>query len=238
MKNLFITGVSSGLGHALATTYLDRNWQVFGASRRTPDDISEHPNFRFRCLDLREQQDIGAVLTALLGGIERLDLAILNAGIIGQIDDLSRTPLMDLKSVMDINVWANKIIIDHLYADNRTVAQIVTISSGASVNGNRGWGGYSLSKAALNMLTKLYAREYPHTHFCALAPGIIHTPMAEDICRRLSDDERFPTVKEFCAKRNTRYMLTPQQAAQAMIDAIGRLPALVGSGEYADVRNL
>nr|VFK61773.1 MAG: alcohol dehydrogenase [Candidatus Kentron sp. UNK]VFK69979.1 MAG: alcohol dehydrogenase [Candidatus Kentron sp. UNK] len=237
-KNLFITGVSSGLGRALAMRYLDFGWRVFGVSRREPDNLGDHSNFRFRSLDVREHASVEPSLRELLGGIEWLDLAILNAGMFGQVDDLANIPLADLQDVMDTNLWANKTVIDGLYAHGRKIHQVVTISSGASVNGNRGWAGYAISKAALNMLTKLYALERPETHFCALAPGIIHTPMAEDICRQLSGDERFPAVEVFCAKRNAKEMSTPRQAAEVVMDAIGRLPTLVDSGEFADVRAL
>nr|VFK57270.1 MAG: NAD(P)-dependent dehydrogenase, short-chain alcohol dehydrogenase family [Candidatus Kentron sp. TC] len=237
-RNLFLTGVSSGLGHALAARYLDFGWRVFGISRREPDNLGHHPDFRFRPLDLREQANAEPILRELLDGVEWLDLAILNAGTFGQVEDLANIPLADLQDVMAVNVWANKAIIDGLYTHERRIWQIVTISSGASVNGNRGWAGYAISKAALNMLTKLYAREHPDTHFCALAPGIVHTPMAEDICRRLSGEERFPAIRTFCAKRNTKEMFTPVQAAEVVMDAIRRLPTLVESGAFADARGL
>nr|VFK54944.1 MAG: NAD(P)-dependent dehydrogenase, short-chain alcohol dehydrogenase family [Candidatus Kentron sp. TUN]VFK61130.1 MAG: NAD(P)-dependent dehydrogenase, short-chain alcohol dehydrogenase family [Candidatus Kentron sp. TUN] len=238
MKNVFITGISSGLGYALTAAYLDRNWQVFGVSRRTPENLAKHPHFRFCSLDLRQHSYTGPVLKGLLANVEKLDLAILNAGIASRFDDLSNVPLDDLKDVMDVNVWANKTVIDHLYADDRIVKQIVTMSSGASILGNRGWAGYSLSKATLNMLTKLYAQEYTDTHFCAFAPGVIETPMAEQLCKQLSDDQRFFAIEAFCAKRNTPAMLTPKQAAEKILHAIEQLPILVESGEFTDIRSL
>nr|VFJ96719.1 MAG: NAD(P)-dependent dehydrogenase, short-chain alcohol dehydrogenase family [Candidatus Kentron sp. LFY] len=239
MKNLFITGVSSGLGYALAKLYLDHDWRVFGISRRAPDDaMMAHPSFWFRRFDLRQHGNANSMIKELLNGIEGLDVAILNAGVFGEIGDLANISLPELKDIMDTNVWANKTIIDHLYINDRTIGQIVTISSGASINGNRGWAGYAVSKAALNMLTKLYAREHPDTHFCALAPGIIDTPMAKHICRQLSDDERFPAVKGFCAKREGGELWTPGQAAQVVMDTIERLPKLIASGAFADVREL
>ena len=53
------------------------------------------------------------------------------------------------------------------------------ISSGAAVNGNRGWGGYSLSKAALNMLTKQASIDLAALgiRVISLSPGWVRTEM-------------------------------------------------------------
>jgi NAD(P)-dependent dehydrogenase (short-subunit alcohol dehydrogenase family) len=177
------------------------------------------------------------VLSKLLEGVGHLDVAVLNAGILGRFDDLASVDLANLRHVMEINVWANKTVIDGLFCSDRTIRQVVTISSGASVNGNRGWAGYSISKAALNMLTKLYAREHLETHFCALSPGVIDTPMLEELCA-LSPDDRFPALEALRRKRNTPEMPMPEEAAGLLIDVFARLPDLVESGEYADVRKL
>ena len=61
------------------------------------------------------------------------------------------------------------------------------------MNGSKGWGAYSLSKAGLNMLLKVYAKEMPETHFTALAPGIIDTPMVQHIIKNVND-EIYPSV--------------------------------------------
>lgn len=237
MSSVFVTGVSSGIGHALVQEYLCRGWRVYGVSRRTPTDLAGHDGFVYAALDLCDHARTPAVVSELLGGLSRLDLAVLNAGVLGRFDDLADVALEDLKQVTEINLWANKTVVDALFGENRNVAQVVTVSSGASVNGNRGWAGYSISKAALNMLTKLYARERPETHFCALAPGVVDTALLDRLCS-LPQDERFPALEALRRKRGTSELPTPAQAAGRLVETIGRLPRLIESGEYADVRNL
>lgn len=116
-----------------------------------------------RC-DLSDLDAIGAALDGLLGNAERLELVILNAGILDEI-----------KRVMDVNVWSNKAIMDWLHGWGRLIEQVVMISSGASVLGNKGWGAYALSKAALTMLARFYAHEFPDTHIAAVAPCLLHS---------------------------------------------------------------
>ncbi len=237
MSSVFITGVSSGIGHALAEEYLRRGWRVYGLSRRTPTDLVEQDEFLHAALDLHDHARIPTIISQLLGRLDRLDLAVLNAGVMGRFDDMANVGLDDMKEVMEINLWANKTVIDALFSQGRTVGQVVAISTGASINGHRGFAGYSISKAALNMLTKLYAHERPETHFCALAPGVIDTIMPDMLCS-MPPDERFPALNALRAKRGTWEMPSPKQAAVRLIDTFGRLPGLVESGDYADIRKL
>ena len=233
--NIFITGVSSGIGHALATKYLAAGHNVWGVSRREPADLAAQKNFAFASVDLRDHAATTAALSNFLAPVEAFDLAILNAGILSPFADMSEAKLDDLRESMEINVWANKTVLDVLFADGRTIDQVIAISSGAAVNGNRGWNGYSVSKAALNMLTMLYAREQPETHFTALAPGIIDTAMQATIAAE-PHDERFPALASLRQRRGTPAMPGPHDAADDLIAAIERLPDLVESGSFADIR--
>jgi NAD(P)-dependent dehydrogenase (short-subunit alcohol dehydrogenase family) len=84
------TGVSSGIGHALAIHYLNRKNRVCGISRRTPADLTQRENFRFENLDLLEFDKIAPGLDRLLSGLDRLDLMVLNAGILGRFSRCCR----------------------------------------------------------------------------------------------------------------------------------------------------
>jgi benzil reductase ((S)-benzoin forming) len=155
----------------------------------------------------------------------------------GTFGDLGEVPLDDLQAVLEINVWVNKTVLDSLFSQGRRIDQVVAISSGASVNGNRGWAGYSISKAALNMLIKLYAKERPQTHFCALAPGVLRTAMLDKLLS-LSPDDRYPSIETLRAKNDTSQISNPESAAGMLVEAFWRLPGLIESGDYADLRTL
>jgi NAD(P)-dependent dehydrogenase (short-subunit alcohol dehydrogenase family) len=116
------------------------------------------------------------------------------------------------------------------------VDQVVAVSSGAAVSGARGWNAYSLSKAALNMMMKLYAAERPLTHFSALAPGLVDTDMQKAM-RALPADARFPTVDRLKKAAGTADMPDPATAALRVMEAVPRLRALK-SGEFQDIRAL
>lgn len=234
-KNILITGVSSGIGHALAGHYLELGCNVYGVSRRRPD-LTDHERFHFQTLDLCDVPATMLQVPALLEGVVRLDLVILNAGVLGQIADMKDVSTDQLRSLMDSNVWSNKTLLDVLLAMPLKISQIVSMSSGAAVNGNRGWNGYSISKAALNMLTQLYSRENPQIHFAAVAPGLVDTAMQDQLCSMTDEVERFPSLGILQAKRGGPEMPTPDRLAPRLAEFFSQLPDRVESGQFVDIR--
>jgi NAD(P)-dependent dehydrogenase (short-subunit alcohol dehydrogenase family) len=187
-------------------------------------------------VDLTDHAAVPGHLESLLAAAPALQLVVLNAGILGQIRDISATPLEDLKRVMEVNVWSNKTVLDWLIQSGRPVDQIVMISSGASVLGNRGWNGYALSKATLNMLAKLYAHEFPDTHVCALAPGIIDTTMMDHLCDE-ADASQFPALRRLQQARGTSAMPGPSEAADQVLSVLDDLRDYP-SGSFVDIRQI
>jgi benzil reductase ((S)-benzoin forming) len=243
IRDILITGVSRGVGYWLANKQIFSGSRVYGLSRNQPENFAQKDLFFFRQIDLEavgndeNVENLMIAVRKLIQTADKLDQVVLNAGVLGEIQDLRDTALPELNRIMNINLWANKVLLDALLSSGVRVKQVVAISSGASVNGNRGWGGYSLSKAALNMLIKLYAAEWPdrETHFTALAPGIIDTGMQEQIADQ-AEDSRFPSLDRLRSKRGTEEMPTPEAAAPRLWKVIDALPELVESGEIADVR--
>jgi NAD(P)-dependent dehydrogenase (short-subunit alcohol dehydrogenase family) len=229
--NIFISGISSGLGRALAKHYISNGHKVYGISRRPAGILGvEH-----HCCDLSDFSSIAPTLNSLLKGVDELNLVILNAGILGSIERMAQQNMDELKSIMDVNLWSNKVICDTLLGTYPQMQQLVAISSGAAVNGSMGWGGYSISKAALNMMIKLYASESTQTHFCSLAPGLIDTAMQDQLCDEV-DPAKFPSVSRLKSARGTEAMPTPDQAAPMIAKAIDNVKSY-DSGSFLDVRN-
>jgi len=231
MQNIFITGISSGIGEALASFYLNRGDRVYGISRSNSKNLLSFDNFRFQTCDLSDYDTIKPAMEKLCIGVEHFDLAVLNAGMLGEIKPITKTSLEDLEKVMNLNVWSNKVVLDIL-ASSFSIKQIVAISSGAAVNGSFGWGAYSMSKASLNMLIKLYSHEMKDTHLSALAPGLILTPMLDYILGDV-DDDIYHSVKRL--KDSQKF--TPEQIAPILNETFPKLLNM-DSGIFTDVRSM
>ena len=233
-QTIFITGNSSGLGYGLTRAYLQRGETVYGCSRSGCRGL-EGKLFDHQC-DLANLEQIPDQLDRFLGRLQQLDLVILNAGVLGDIGDLHETPLANIQNTFDINVWANKIILDWLHAQTFQLSQIVLISSGAAVNGNRGWNGYALSKATLNMMTMQYAHEFPGTHMTAFAPGLVHTSMQDTLCNEV-DASKFPSINALKSALGTDAMPEPEAAGELIAKAFDQL-SRYPSGSFIDLRKM
>jgi benzil reductase ((S)-benzoin forming) len=234
--NILITGTSSGLGYGLSKYYLEQGNMVYGISRKMNDELKSHENFRFLFQDISNFREVETNLISFLKEVDVLDIVILNAGMLKEIKDLKHTSLDEIQEVMNVNVWANKILIDALFEQKKEVGQVVAVSSGASVSGSRGWNAYSLSKATLNMLISLYAQEHTSTHFCALAPGLIVSKM-QNYIYDFPENEHYPVVERLKKARETGQMPEPEEAAKINAKAIIKAREYK-SGSYLDVRNM
>ena len=236
MENIFITGNSSGLGLGLTKVYLDAGDIVYGLSRRGCP--LQHDSLHDIRVDLFELESVAEKLDILLGGLTTLGTVFLNAGVLGQMRTMRDTPVKDLQNIMVSNVWSNKVILDWLIDSGIQIGQIVLISSGASKSGGKGWSGYSMSKAALNMLGRLYAHELPNSHLICLAPGLVDTAMQAYISDPENiDTEEFPGFNRLREARGTDAMPGPEQAALKIKNALPGLDR-IPSGSYVDIRDL
>jgi NAD(P)-dependent dehydrogenase (short-subunit alcohol dehydrogenase family) len=233
VKNVFITGNSSGLGLGLSQVLLSHNYRIYGCSRRgcklTGNIID------CRC-DLTQLDKIPETLRQLLQGVERLDLVVLNAGVLGEIKAMSATSVAQLRQIMDINLWPNKVILDWLLEEDLLINQILLLSSGAAVLGNKGWGGYALSKCALNMLGRLYAHEFTKSHIASIAPGLIDSSMMDYLCTQ-ADSESYPALQRIKQARENGTILTPVMGGERIMTALPLIRSFE-SGSYIDLREI
>lgn len=232
MKNIFISGISSGIGRGLAEYYANKGVTVYGISRR--ELIYQHDNIKHARLDLHDYQQTPNIISKMLKGID-LDLAVLNAGVIGTMSAMKDAELSDMKNVMETNLWSQKVLLDTLI-ETTTIKNIFGISSGAAVNGSVGWSGYSLSKAAFNMLIQLYANENTDIKFIAFAPGLVDTAMQDYLCGEIKTKD-FPSVQKLHDARGTVNMPTPEAFAKKF-DINYEKVCTFDSGSFVDLRKV
>ncbi len=226
LKNILITGCSSGLGLALTSFYLQKGFKVYGISRNKPK--IQNINFIHISFDLSRISNIKEILSPIIKDIAQIETVFLNAGMLGKIKILKELSTSEMQEVYALNVYANKELLDILMT--LEVKNIIVISSGASKTGYKGWGSYSLSKAGVNMLVNLYSNEMPNTKIIALAPGVIKTPMT-DYIRFEIDKNTFTSAK----KLNDGIIQTPNETA-VKIDAFINTIDKFETGSYVDIR--
>ena len=231
MKNVLITGMSLGLGKSLAQKYKESGYEVYGLSRRKVEGYNH-----IEC-DLIRKHQIPDKLWNLLKDVGEIEVVILNAGVLGQIEFSNKVALSELERVLDINTLSNKMILDYLINKKIKVKQVVAISSGAAINTYTGWGNYSISKAALNMMMKVYAIENSEIHFLSLSPGPVNTSMQDFICEEI-DGEKFEWKEKFVELRKNAGAPSPENTADKIYGLLPRLKEELESGSFIDIRKL
>jgi len=234
--NVFITGTSSGIGNGLAREFVARGVEVFGVSRRDIPGLSSRENYHHLQIDLTDFEKVKQELPNFFSSQQQLDLVILNSGVLGKISCMCELEVEEMKSVMEINVWSNKVLLDALFRHLESIKQVVGMSTKASLHSSPGWGPYSVSKAGLNMLMKVYASEYPGTHFSAFAPGLIDSEIQETIWQ-IKETDKYPSVRILQQARFTDAMPTPGAVAPTLIEGMQKALQHT-SGSFVDVREM
>lgn len=235
MKKILITGTTSGIGYGLAKELLSQDNRVYGLGRREATDFQSNPNYKHLQIDLTDYPKVENELPGFIEEINHFDLVILNSGILGEIKWMSEVGVDEMKRVMEINVMANKVFLD-IVLKLKTASQVVGMSSKASLRSTPGWGPYCLSKAGLNMLMNIYAKEYPDTHFSSFAPGLVDSEIQEAIYQ-IKETEKYPSVGRLQEARYTDEMPDAISVAPKLLWGMEKALELE-SGGFLDVRDI
>lgn len=192
MKYGIVTGSSRGIG--LATVELltkNANTQVIGSSTSGNHTLNQ-PNFRCLQLDLSNNFSIDKFILSL--GNLKLDFLINNAGILLEKWDASVINMEQLKQTFNINVFGTIELTEKLLPRLNAKAHIINITSDwgsfSELNFDEFQPHYKMSKAALNMYTKLLAKrlESQSITVSSLDPGWTQTDMGGKVAPRLPKD--------------------------------------------------
>jgi len=191
MKNWLITGVSRGLGKALAEAALARGDTVIGTVRDGDPLIAKGKGvFHRLSLDMRDPKAIEAAASRTFELVERLDVLVNNAGhgLLGPIESVSDR---DMISLFETNVFGPvrliRAVLPRLRAQR--AGHIVNVTSIAGRAPNAGSGVYAATKSALEGLSKALSQELAPLGIkvTAIAPGAFRTDFLSDHSIRRTD---------------------------------------------------
>ena len=97
----------------------------------------------------------------------------------GSIDKANCLSDQELMNSFNINVLANKIIIDWSILNG--CEYFIGISSGAATKNYDGWLNYCVTKSAFRSMLLQYKKDLPYLNFKLISPGILNTKMNKKI---------------------------------------------------------
>jgi len=226
MHAVIITGTSRGLGEALAAELLARGQVVLGIGRSDSPRLAG-PTYRFVECDLAQPERIGATVGPALRELAATGPAAVtlvnNAAVAWPVACVGRLADAEAAAALATNVAAPLALCNaflRAFADPELPRRIVNVSSGAAQTAIAGSAVYSMSKAALEMLTRAIAAECTASAFrcVTLRPGIFDTDMQAYM--RSHDPAEFPDVALFRGFKDSGALKPPAEVAARIADRL------------------
>jgi NAD(P)-dependent dehydrogenase (short-subunit alcohol dehydrogenase family) len=231
-KTILITGISSGLGLALAEVALASGHRVVGtvrneeARKRFDNQI---PGRAFaRILDVTDDEKVPAVVTEIENNIGAIDVLVNNAGY-GLESPIEEAPLEEIRRQFAVNVFGAIAMVQAVlpFMRKRRQGHIINITSMGGLVTFPGVGIYNGSKFALEGVSEALGKELKRLGIAvtAVEPGMFRTDWAgrsmTRVPRRISDyDEIFDPIRAARAARSGNQPGDPIKAAHAILQLI------------------
>lgn len=231
-KTLFITGVSSGFGHALAREALAAGHRVIGTLRSE----AALQAFEALCadrahgvmLDVTDFARIDGVVAATEAAHGPVDVLVNNAGY-GHEGIFEESPLEEMRRQFDVNLFGAVAMTKAFvpYFRQRRAGHILNITSMGGTITLPGIAYYCGSKFALEGISDTLSKELsPFNVFVtAVAPGSFRTDWAgrsmQRTPRSIADyDASFDPVRQAREAKSGKQLGDPRKAALAMLQLI------------------
>jgi NAD(P)-dependent dehydrogenase (short-subunit alcohol dehydrogenase family) len=250
-RTVIVTGGTKGLGRAIATRFLLHGADVVICARREPEAPVgvDGRTARFVACDVREPEQVAAVVSAAVAATGRVDVLVNNAGGAPPAESATVSPRFNEK-IVALNLLAPmtfaQAVHDVMQAQDDG-GVIVNIASVSGTRANPAGAAYGAAKAGLINLTQTLAAEWgPKIRVVAPVVGMIVTEEAhlfygdeEGIAAvgrtlalgRMGDPVEIADVVLFAASPLARWM----SGCTIPVDGGGELPAYLAAstGEVA-----
>jgi NAD(P)-dependent dehydrogenase (short-subunit alcohol dehydrogenase family) len=239
MKNILITGVSTGIGYATAAALLDKGYRVFGSVRRQEDadrlQAELGPAFTPLLFDVTDSQAVCTAVAQVTDAVgeEGLYALINNAGIVIP-GPLKYTPLDEFREHFEVNLFGLLDVtqqflpllggeLDSPYPPGR----IINISSTSGRVAYPFMGAYASTKHALEALSDSLRREMMlyGIDVILIEPGTTNTPIKHKFADRIQRYEEtdygpmFAGLEEQLAERETTG-LPVEKVVNVIVEAV------------------
>lgn len=229
-KIWLITGVSRGLGKALAQAVLDRGYTVIGTTRSGKADLKGDANslhlFELELTDLAQIKQTVDAAYQLHG---RLDVVVNNAGygLLGALEEASDE---EIKQVFDVNFFGVVHLLQAVlpYLRQQRSGHLVNVSSIAGLAPMAGSSLYAAAKCAVEGVSQALAQEVAPLgiQVTLVEPGAFRTDFLTDHSIRISQPQIAdyqPTsgkAVQHLADINGKQLGDPALGAEAIIKAV------------------
>lgn len=183
-RTVLVTGVSSGIGRAIAMDLLAQGHTVIGCSRDCRKFTKSPPNFFALDMDLRQLNTLPEKAKHILKKYPGLDGVIFAAGY-GQFGSLEEFSYSQIESLLTVNFTSIAFLTRALLPalKQKPHADLIFIGSEAALKGSRKGSIYCASKFALRGFTQALREECASSgvRVGLINPGMVKSPFFNDL---------------------------------------------------------
>jgi 3-oxoacyl-[acyl-carrier protein] reductase len=183
---MVITGTRKGIGRYLAEYYVARGFLVAGCSREASD--LELPGYSHFLADVADEAAVQEMFRTIRRRYGRVDVLVNNAGI-ASMNHVLTTPLRTVENVFRTNVLGTFLFCREAakLMSRKPGGRIVNFATVATPLRLEGEAVYAASKAAVESLTQVLARELAEFGITVNAVG--PTPVETDLVRSVPKEK-------------------------------------------------
>ncbi len=200
MKNeiMVITGTRKGIGKYLAEYYLDKGLTVAGCSRG--ESSIEHENYHHYELDVSDEKSVISMVRNIKKKFGKIDVLLNNAGA-ASMNHILLTPYKTIKETIETNYFGSFLFLREVSKVmlKKKYGRIVNFASIATPLKWEGEAAYAASKAAVENLTKIAAKEVAEYGITVNALG--STPVWTDMINRVPKEKLEGILNQQSIKR-------------------------------------
>lgn len=213
MPSILLIGASRGLGHAMASEFVKRQWNVVGTVRKGStntalhDLAANHSNqVEIETLDINQPDQLSELKQRLSG--RTFDILFVNAGTTNKdpSQTIGEVTTEEFIHVMTTNALSPMRVVEKLEDLVSPSGTIGVMSSGQGSIANNTMGQRELyrgTKAALNQYFRCFAARQSRRALVTMAPGHVKTDLGGENAR-FTMDEVIPSFVDVLLEKTRR----------------------------------
>jgi len=232
MKHWFITGISSGLGKALAESVIEKGDFVIGTFRdqvQVTEFNTKHAGKAHSVLlDITDLETVDKNVSKIILEHGKIDVLVNNAGV-GFVGAVEETSMAEVRDVFEANFFGALKVTQAVlpYMRKAKNGNIIQISSHGGIKAFAGFGVYNASKFALEGFSEALAQEVAPLGIkvSMIEPGPFRTKFAGDglgLAKHVIEDysETAGAFRNKLKGVDGKQEGDPKKASKAIIDLV------------------
>lgn len=228
MKQVLITGATSGIGQQLALNYAAQGYQVWACGRNQEKLAAlsqQSPHIQSLAFDATQREQVLAAAQQLN---DPLDMVILNAGNSRYIDDALHFDSLLFEDLIRTNLLSVAYCLEAFNPKIKQGGQLALMGSSAAFFPFTRAEAYGSSKAAINYLASCLSVDLKahQIDVSLITPGFVKTPLTDKndfpMPMRISVEQAAEAIMQGLAKR--KKLIYPPRLFVGTLSLLSKLP--------------